>query len=54
MLLIINNVDTENVEARPILKLDHEVRSVVNRDGSKYKSCPFYDIPVECKAVKLI
>jgi len=52
MFRILDIVDPDNVKAGPILKLEHEVRSVVKRDGSKYKSCPFYDIPVECKAVK--
>ena len=33
-----------------ILQLEHEVRSVVKRDGSMYKSCPFDDIPDGCEA----
>lgn len=32
----------------PILRLEHEIRSVVKRDGTKYKSCPFDEIPDEC------
>ena len=31
-----------------ILRLEHEIRSVVNRDGSKYRSCPFDSIPGVC------
>lgn len=31
-----------------ILRLEHEIRSVVNRDGSKYRSCPFDAIPSAC------
>jgi len=34
-----------------ILKLEHEVRSVVKRDGSMYKSCPFDEIPEGCEAL---
>lgn len=45
---LLDIVDPENVEAGPILKLEHEVRSVVKRDGSKYKSCPFDEIPECC------
>ncbi len=31
-----------------ILRLEHEVRSVVKRDGRLYKSCPFDAIPDGC------
>jgi hypothetical protein len=31
-----------------ILRLEHEIRSVANRDGSKYRSCPFDAIPDIC------
>lgn len=48
MFRCLDIVDPENVEAGPIIKLEHEVRSVVKRDGSKYKSCPFYEIPEDC------
>jgi len=48
MFRLLDIVDPENVEAGPILKLEHEVRSVVKRDGSKYKSCPFDEIPECC------
>jgi hypothetical protein len=41
-------IDPESFEDGPIIKLEHEVRSVVNKDGSKYKSCPFAEIPDGC------
>ena len=41
----IDIVDPLNVDAGPILKLEHESRSVVKPNGTKYKSCPFDDIP---------
>jgi len=48
MFRILDIVDPQNPEDGVILKLEHEVRSVVKRDGSKYKSCPFDEIPDEC------
>ena len=48
MFRCLDIVDPEDVSAGPILKLEHEIRSVVKRDGSKYKSCPFDDIPEGC------
>ena len=48
MFRCLDIVDPENVADGPILKLEHEVRSVVKRDGSKYKSCPFATIPEGC------
>lgn len=50
MFRCLDIVDPENPSDGPILKLEHEVRSVVKRDGSKYKSCPFYEIPMECQS----
>ncbi len=38
-------IDPSNVAGGPLVRLEHEIRSVVNRDGSKYKSCPFDAIP---------
>ena len=29
----------------PILRLEHEIRSAVHRDGSPYKSCPLRELP---------
>ena len=48
MFRCLDVVDPDDVDAGPILKLEHEIRSVVKRDGSKYKSCPFDGIPEEC------
>jgi hypothetical protein len=48
MFRCIDIVDPQNVEAGPILKLEHEIRSVIKPDGTKYKSCPFEDIPESC------
>mmetsp|Transcript_272 Transcript_272/g.438 ORF Transcript_272/g.438 Transcript_272/m.438 type:complete len:370 (+) Transcript_272:81-1190(+) len=48
MFRIIDIVDPDNVQDGPILKLEHEIRSVVKVDGSLYKSCPFDDIPPNC------
>eukprot|EP00549_Striatella_unipunctata_P025953 CAMPEP_0118724196 /NCGR_PEP_ID=MMETSP0800-20121206/32429_1 /TAXON_ID=210618 ORGANISM="Striatella unipunctata, Strain CCMP2910" /NCGR_SAMPLE_ID=MMETSP0800 /ASSEMBLY_ACC=CAM_ASM_000638 /LENGTH=215 /DNA_ID=CAMNT_0006632715 /DNA_START=313 /DNA_END=960 /DNA_ORIENTATION=- len=38
-------VDPDDIEAGPIIKLEHEIRSCVKPNGSKYKSCPFDAIP---------
>mmetsp|Transcript_13732 Transcript_13732/g.20983 ORF Transcript_13732/g.20983 Transcript_13732/m.20983 type:complete len:375 (+) Transcript_13732:134-1258(+) len=48
MFRCIDIVDPDEPAAGPIIKLEHEVRSVIKRDGSKYKSCPFYSIPEVC------
>jgi len=48
MFRIIDIVDPENVEEGSILKIEHEVRSVIKKDGSKYKSCPFDKVPDQC------
>ena len=45
MFRFIDIDDPQNVIAGPILKLEHEIRSVVKPDGCKYKSYPFDDIP---------
>ena len=47
MFRIIDIIDPSFPENGPILKLEHEIRSVVKRDGSKYKSCPLNEIPQE-------
>jgi hypothetical protein len=41
-------VDPKNLDDGPIIKLEHEIRSVVKKDGSMYKSCPFDEIPPGC------
>lgn len=48
MFRCLDIVDPENIGAGVILKLEHEVRSVVTRDGDLYKSCPFDFIPKNC------
>lgn len=48
MFRCLDIVDPLNVQDGPILRLEHEVRSVVKPDGSKYKSCPFDEIPDAC------
>lgn len=48
MFRCLDIIDPENLEEGPIIKLEHEVRSVLKRDGSMYKSCPFDDIPEGC------
>ena len=40
MFRCLDVVDPLHPEAGPILRLEHEIRSTVNRDGSRYKSCP--------------
>eukprot|EP00558_Chaetoceros_sp_UNC1202_P004021 CAMPEP_0197244402 /NCGR_PEP_ID=MMETSP1429-20130617/9533_1 /TAXON_ID=49237 /ORGANISM="Chaetoceros sp., Strain UNC1202" /LENGTH=178 /DNA_ID=CAMNT_0042704757 /DNA_START=18 /DNA_END=554 /DNA_ORIENTATION=- len=48
MFRCLDIVDPENVEAGAILRLEHEVRSVLKGDGSLYKSCPFEEAPEGC------
>ena len=48
MFRVLDIIDPENLEEGPILRLEHEIRSVIKRDGSKYKSCPFDTIPSNC------
>ena len=40
MFRMLDVVDPLDVQAGPILRIEHEVRSATKRDGSKYKSCP--------------
>lgn len=44
MFRCFNIIDPEDLNSGPILRLEHEIRSIVTNDGRKYKSCPFYDI----------
>ena len=46
MFRCLNIIDPENKDGGVILQLEHEVRSVVKRDGSLYKSCPFDQVPI--------
>lgn len=48
MFRCLDIVDPIDVGAGPIVRLEHEVRSVVKADGSLYKSCPFVTVPKEC------
>lgn len=49
MFRIIDIVDPHQPEAGTILRVEHEVRSVVKQKGSKYGSCPFNEIPEVCR-----
>ena len=49
MFRCLDIVDPENVEAGVIFQLEHEVRSVLTRDGDLYKSCPFDCVPKQCR-----
>lgn len=51
MFRCLDIVDPEQPDAGVILKLEHEIRSVVKRDGSMYRSCPFDEIPDGCKTL---
>jgi len=44
MFRVLDLVDPEDPEAGPIVQLEHEIRSPIKADGTKYKSCPFDDI----------
>lgn len=48
MFRLLDIVDPWDPDEGPILQLEHEVRSVTKRDGTKYKSCPFDEIPELC------
>jgi len=42
MFRVLNIVDPIDLDAGPIIRLEHEVRSTKTKEGTKYKSCPFY------------
>ena len=48
MFRCLDIVDPDNVDGGVILRLEHEVRSVLKEDGSLYKSCPFLVAPDGC------
>jgi catechol 2,3-dioxygenase-like lactoylglutathione lyase family enzyme len=50
MFRILDVVDPDAPANGPSLRLEHEVRACVKRDGSKYKSCPLHEVPEECVA----
>ncbi|KAL7465102.1 hypothetical protein ACHAXS_005427 [Conticribra weissflogii] len=45
MFRIIDVVDPLDESKEVILRLEHEVRAIVTKDGKKYKSCPLFEIP---------
>jgi hypothetical protein len=49
MFRVLEIKDPDAPEEGVILRLEHEIRSVVKRDGSMYKSCPFVEIPEQCR-----
>eukprot|EP00977_Amphora_coffeiformis_P014781 scaffold4223_cov189-Amphora_coffeaeformis.AAC.41 len=49
MFRCLDIVDPANPDEGVILRLEHEVRSVIKPDGTLYKSCPFTLIPPECQ-----
>lgn len=50
MFRVIDVIDPDHPEDGAILRLEHEVRACITSDGSKYKSCPFFEIPSICAA----
>lgn len=46
MFRILDIVDPLDPQSGPILQLEHEIRSCVKVDGTKYKSCPFHQVPM--------
>lgn len=50
MFRCLDIIDPLNVEDGAILRVEHEVRSVLKKNGEKYKSCPFVTIPEGCIA----
>lgn len=49
MFRCLDIVDPANPAEGIILRLEHEIRSVVKPDGTLYKSCPFDAIPEVCR-----
>ena len=47
MFRVIDIVDPQNNDGAPIVRLEHEVRSFINKDKTKYKSCPLYQEVVD-------
>jgi len=45
MFRCLDIIDPDDPKSGPILRLEHEVRSVTNADGTLYKSCPFAEVP---------
>ena len=51
MFRCLNIVDPEGDINDVIVKLEHEVRSVVKCDGTMYGSCPFDEVPDYCRTL---
>lgn len=43
MFRTLDVVDPDDIDAGPIVRIEHEVRSATKADGNKYKSCPLDD-----------
>jgi len=50
MFRILDVVDPRHPENGPIVQVEHEVRSCVTADGTKYRSCPFDAVPDACSS----
>ena len=48
MFRCLDIVDPDNPDGGIILRLEHEIRSVLKGDGNMYKSCPFDETPDGC------
>jgi hypothetical protein len=44
MFRVLDVIDPEAPEKGPVVQVEHEIRSCVKTDGSKYKSCPLRDV----------
>ena len=52
MFRFLDIVDPEHPESGAIVKLEHEIRSDIRLDRTMYQSCPFREIPEECKILE--
>ena len=53
MFRVLDVVDpAAGAAAKPIIRLEHEVRSCVKTDGKKYRSCPFDEVPATSAAAR--
>mgnify|MGYP007078091868 CR=1 FL=1 len=48
MFRMLDAVDPEDIDAGPILRLEHEVLSTTHADGRKYKSCQLDVVAAPC------
>ena len=42
---VLDVCDPDDLDAGPILRLEHELRSATTADGKRYKSCPLDETP---------